>query len=256
MTAKGKVNASQVQVGDRIIVKVTERGDSEFSDYSLDLVKADWMVTPSKTKTGEKVYVTTVTGKDKCINRRGYMIETGRGTFYAEPIQTMWLAPEDAPGIKRAYAEALTEAEEREAKAAEELVLAATETDTLGPVLVAGEEINATQEERAEAQEVQRLREEYPGAPAARRVAIRRRLLQLNATLVEGQEDGEDDLEKDCLRARFDLAGSEERQKIIDRLRVLGTVVFPEGTPEYAEYRTNLRRALMDKSQWESLLER
>lgn len=126
MTAKGKINASTVQVGNRIIVNVNHRvhtGDTCF---------------PSSTKTGEGVVVTTVVRKDKTANRRGYLITTGAGQFYAEPIQTMWLAPEDPAGIKRAYAEALVEDAERaaalvEAKLAEHTEaiekLAAAETE-------------------------------------------------------------------------------------------------------------------------------
>jgi len=102
--AKGKVNASETQIGDRIIVKI-HRNDAGL-----------WTSTsPSRTKTGTDVLVARVTGKPKCIGRRGYIVQTTAGEFYAEPIQTMWLAPEDAAGIKRAHAEALAEDTERAA---------------------------------------------------------------------------------------------------------------------------------------------
>lgn len=97
MTAQGKINASRVQINDRIIVKTYEGGT----------------FAPSNTKTGEGVQIARVTGKSMvyggCGNRRIYSIETTAGTFEAAPIQTMWLAPEDAAGVKRAHAEALAE---------------------------------------------------------------------------------------------------------------------------------------------------
>jgi hypothetical protein len=101
MTAKGKINASTVQTGDRIIVQLNSSPYRAGDPF------------PSRTKTGEGVVITTVTGKRSAQGRRGYVITTGAGEFYAEPIQTMWLAPEDAAGIKRAYAEALAEHTER-----------------------------------------------------------------------------------------------------------------------------------------------
>jgi hypothetical protein len=98
MTAKGKINASKVQINDRIIVKVS----------------ADGTVRPSDTKTGEGVQVARVT--DKGMRAAGqyeargkYIVETSVGSFEAAPIQTMWLAPEDAAGVKRAHVEALIE---------------------------------------------------------------------------------------------------------------------------------------------------
>lgn len=98
MTAKGKINASKVQINDRIIVKVS----------------ADGTVRPSDTKTGEGVQVARVTDKGMraagSYEARGkYIVHTPAGSFEAAPIQTMWLAPEDAAGIKRAFAEALGE---------------------------------------------------------------------------------------------------------------------------------------------------
>lgn len=106
MTAKGKVNASKVQIGDRIIVKVNETGT----------------VRESATKTGENVTVARVIGKtfraaQGPYEARGkYIIETTEGTFEAATIQTMWLAPEDAAGVKRAHVEALAEDEKRDAE--------------------------------------------------------------------------------------------------------------------------------------------
>lgn len=105
MTAKGKINASNVQTGDRIIVKTYESGKTRESD----------------TKTGEGVHVARVVGKtfraaQGPYERRGkYIIETTSGSFEAAPILTMWLAPEDNAGIKRARAEAELENAERDA---------------------------------------------------------------------------------------------------------------------------------------------
>jgi hypothetical protein len=98
--AKGKVNASEVQVGQRIIVNTNGSAYPWVEGTSIS---------PSRTKTGENVVVTTVTDKMKARGARGYVIVTGQGSFYAEPIQTMWLAPEDAAGIKRAHVEAIEE---------------------------------------------------------------------------------------------------------------------------------------------------
>jgi hypothetical protein len=101
MPAAGKTNASRVQKNDRIIVQVSELSGN---------------VTPSGTKTGDGVQVARVIGKT-AINtanygrrtQRWYQVETTAGTFEAAPIQTMWLAPEDAAGVKRAHVEALAE---------------------------------------------------------------------------------------------------------------------------------------------------
>jgi hypothetical protein len=98
MSAKGKVNASQVQRGDRIIAIVNRETGYVF---------------PSSTKTGDLVEIVRVTSKVKHSSQRGYVIRTSAGSFYAEPIQTMWLAPEDAAGIKRAHAEARVEQADR-----------------------------------------------------------------------------------------------------------------------------------------------
>lgn len=112
MTAKGKINASNVTTGDRIIVK-THRNDAGLFTH----------VTESATKTGEGVMVARVIGKtfraaQGPYEARGkYVIETTVGSFEAAPIQTMWLAPEDAAGIKRARAEAELEDADREAEA-------------------------------------------------------------------------------------------------------------------------------------------
>lgn len=97
MTAKGKINASNVTTNDRIIV------NTNGGAYEGDTIR------PSATKTGEGVVIVRVLDKLKAAGRRGYVIVTSAGQFYAEPIQTMWLAPEDNAGIKRAYAEAVAE---------------------------------------------------------------------------------------------------------------------------------------------------
>jgi len=104
--AKGKVNASELQVGTRIIIKIWDASREE-DQAVLAWLGTDHGIGPSRTKTGEGVVIVTVTNKAKVINRRGYLITTSAGEFYAEPIQTMWLAPEDPAGIKRAHAEAL-----------------------------------------------------------------------------------------------------------------------------------------------------
>jgi hypothetical protein len=100
MPAKGKTNASRVQVGERILVQVTETG-----------------VRISDTKTGEGVQVARVTGKSTGAPGRArmtYTIHTSAGDLRnLAPIQTMILAPEDAAGIKRAHVEAMKEAEVR-----------------------------------------------------------------------------------------------------------------------------------------------
>lgn len=102
MTAKGKINASNVTAGDRIIVKA--RFDAEGHER----------ITESATKTGEGVFIARVIGKTfraagQYEARGKYIVETTAGSFEAAPIQTMWLAPEDAAGVKRAHAEALAE---------------------------------------------------------------------------------------------------------------------------------------------------
>jgi len=112
MTAKGKINASNLQVNDRILIDTA-------------VVNFDGNVHPgvASTKTGKSVTVARVTSKARrdaqgMYERRGkYIIETTAGTIEAAPIQTMWLAPEDPAGIKRAYAEALAENEDRKAEA-------------------------------------------------------------------------------------------------------------------------------------------
>jgi hypothetical protein len=101
MTAKGKVNASNVQAGDRIIV------DTRGGAYEGDTVR------PSQTKTGDHTVIVRVQDKLKAAGRRGYVIVTSVGQFYAEPIQTMHLAPEDGAGLKRAHQAALDEYEAR-----------------------------------------------------------------------------------------------------------------------------------------------
>lgn len=107
MAAKGKINASNVQAGDRIVVRI-ERNDAGLFTGLHE----------SRTKTHADDLVVRVTGKtfrtaQGPYEARGkYVIETTAGAFEAAPIQTMILAPEDAAGIKRAYAEALEEDEE------------------------------------------------------------------------------------------------------------------------------------------------
>jgi hypothetical protein len=107
MTAAGKINASNVQAGDRIVVRI------ERNDAGLFVGLHE-----SRTKTHADDLVVRVTGKtfrnaQGPYEARGkYVIETTAGAFEAAPIQTMILAPEDAAGIKRAHAEAIVEDEE------------------------------------------------------------------------------------------------------------------------------------------------
>jgi hypothetical protein len=117
MTAKGKINASNLEAGMRIIVKTNVAIDFEGTIGMRE----------SSTKTGENVEIVRVIGKtfraaQGPYEARGkYVIETSAGTFEAAPIQTMFLAPEDAAGIKRAHAEALIEDEAFEAAKAEDV---------------------------------------------------------------------------------------------------------------------------------------
>lgn len=183
MTAKGKINASNVQVNDRIIVQVSQDPDS-------------FWVRASDTKTGEGVQVARVIGKafrpaGRYEARGKYVIHTTAGNFEAAPIQTMWLAPEDAAGVKRAFAEALHINASR--SALDEII---------------AEEVSADQEEpgQNEQDEIIALRQEFPGALAGR------------------------------------------KEEIVVQLAILGTVVYPVGTPEYAEYHAELAAALTDWS--------
>lgn len=96
MPAQGKTNASRVTTGDRILVYV----EGDYREVS-------------RTKTGPGVQVARVTGKTMAGGR--YYLETSAGPVKnLAPIQTMWLAPEDAAGIKRAHVEALKEDQDRD----------------------------------------------------------------------------------------------------------------------------------------------
>jgi hypothetical protein len=112
--AKGKVNASEATEGMRIIVKVSYDAEGHAT------------IRPSSTKTGEGVFVARIIEKGfraagRYEARGKYVVHTSAGSFDAAPIQTMWLAPEDAAGIKRAHAEALAENEARTVAEAVEL---------------------------------------------------------------------------------------------------------------------------------------
>lgn len=120
MTAKGKINASKVTTEHRIIVKVS----------------ADGTVRPSDTKTGEGVQVARVTGKGmraagQYEARGKYIVETSAGSFEAAPIQTMWLAPEDPAGVKRAQVEAIEENKRQNRAATPAEVAAPAEADVI-----------------------------------------------------------------------------------------------------------------------------
>jgi hypothetical protein len=148
MTAKGKINASNVTTTDRIIV------NTNGGAYEGDTVR------PSATKTGEGVVIARVLDKLKAAGRRGYVIVTSAGSFYAEPIQTMWLAPEDNAGIKRAYAEALIEDAARPA-------VEVTEEPAEAPTPA---ELVESMDEAHEATTAQCPNEWHRSAPARRRM--------------------------------------------------------------------------------------
>ncbi len=138
MTAAGKINASNVTAGHRIIVKVTEDGT----------------VRESSTKTGEGVQVARVTGKDfraagRYEARGKYIVHTTAGSFEAAPIQTMWLAPEDAAGVKRAQVEAIEENKRRDRAATPAEVAAPAEADAIRTAAEAAR-VAPTQAEAAE----------------------------------------------------------------------------------------------------------
>lgn len=108
--AAGKVNASEATEGMRIIVKVSYDAEGHAT------------VSPSRTKTGEGVFVARIIEKGfraagRYEARGKYVIHTSAGSFDAAPIQTMFLAPEDTAGIKRAMVEAQAEDEARTAAA-------------------------------------------------------------------------------------------------------------------------------------------
>jgi hypothetical protein len=256
MPAAGRTNASQLTEGTRIIVKI-QRNDAG--------LMTGWNI--SRTKTGEDVMVARVTGKTKAANRRGYYVQTsvGMSEVYMEPIQTMWLAPEDPAGIKRAHAEALALNETMDAypvdedgpSAEERMVESLAETAT-----PAAEAVKLTTEERAAARDAKRadevaaLREEFTSRPwdAGRRLAIRLRLAQLSATVYPDRFETEAEYEVDRLRARYMSTNiPEERERIVARLAALGAVVHPEGSPEYLAYRDALAKALADPRAWNFL---
>jgi hypothetical protein len=111
MTAAGKINASKLEVGMRILVQVNVAIDFEGTIGTRE----------SSRKTGENVRTARVIEKTfraaqgRYEQRGKYVITTTEGTFEAATIQTMFLAPEDAAGIKRAHVEALAMDEEFEA---------------------------------------------------------------------------------------------------------------------------------------------
>jgi hypothetical protein len=100
------------------------------------------------------------------------------------------------------------------------------------------------------AAEVAALREEFTGAArwdAGRRIAIRLRLAQLSATVYEDRHETPEEYEVDRLRARFHSTNiPAERERIQAKLAALGTVVHPEGSPEYERYRRDLKAALAE----------
>ena len=170
MTAAGKVNASKVEAGDRIIIIEAENGT----------------IHESRNKTGENVYVVRVTGKrfraaQGPYEARGkYIIETTAGEFEAATIQTMWLAPEDAAGIKRAHVEAL-EADKRINRAATaEEIAAPAAGDALRTAVEAARNAE-TDEEAAE------ILSQATGIPVTEATA--RTIAQRKATSVEKMDE-------------------------------------------------------------------
>jgi hypothetical protein len=108
----------------------------------------------------------------------------------------------------------------------------------------------------AETAEVAQLRADFHAEPwnAPRRIAIRQRLAQLSRNLYEDRHETREEYEVDRLRARYmttDLP--EEKERIVGKLAALGAVVFPEGSPQYTEYREALRKALSDPKAWDFL---
>lgn len=121
MTAKGKITASALQIGDRIICKSGTYSEETASQWA-SIQAGDPYFHESRTKTGANVVIVRVTGKSfraasGRYERQGrFVIETTGGTFEAAGCQTMWLAPEDPAGIKRAHVEALAEDADRAAE--------------------------------------------------------------------------------------------------------------------------------------------
>jgi hypothetical protein len=132
MTAAGKINASNVQINDRIIVKTND-----------ERTGCTW----SANKTGENVIVARVTGKSFRAAQGPY---EARGKF---SIETTAGTMQDAAGVKRAHVEALAENKrmdraatpaEVEAPAQAEIIREAAQAARTAPTQAEAAEIMAT----------------------------------------------------------------------------------------------------------------
>lgn len=325
MTAKGKITATALNIGDRIIVKSGTYTADEAAAWGSSIQEGGSYFHESRTKTGEGVSVVRVLDKtfraaSGPYERQGkYVITTTGGTFEAAGVQTMWLAPEDAAGVKRAHVEALAENEARELLEEE-----ATNGHTAEELAEDTEAVDFAQRDQltawaighgstygmavtragvapwlitldhgaalaiAEEQERSASLGEYLAdyeAKAARVATAHERqttvvvhgpesplagIVQDNAwrrfhgisaedagdpawTALAIDSDWDEALAEDApaevrrLRARAAVTTiPEERERIQGKLAALGTVIHPEGTREYREYRTKLRAALAE----------
>lgn len=157
MTAKGKINTTNVQINDRIIVDTNRKVIVDFDECF-----------PSHTKTGEGVVVTRVINKEKAAGRRGYVVTTGVGRFYAEPIQTMFLAPEDAAGVKRAQVEAIEIHKTVRIEEDRDAIDAAWDAEVEREELAEVAELVTEDEDRAEALAIEAAENEGMPCPAER----------------------------------------------------------------------------------------
>lgn len=158
--------------------------------------------------------VSQVVEKSEARDGEHFWILTGQGGFHVRPTDVIKLAPEDDAAVA---------------------------------------DILADNHDRVVQDEVSSLRAEFPDAPPARRMAIRRRLTQLSCPLYPDRAEPDEDFQVDWLRARFPLAGTEEQETIKAALARLGTVLHPEGTKEYAKFRDELRRTLSDPASFHFL---
>lgn len=265
--AQGKENAANIKVGDRILVK-HYRAEVEADRATLEWLGKDRALGISTRKTGEGVTVARVldvqavmvTGGRRA--KRVYNIITTEGVLENNaPIQTMIMAPEDAAGIKRAHAEALELDKVYEAYPLAEETPEAPAAETAStfpiPALPVAEEAQPVEDAPAAQtrteREVAALTEEFSGAAKwdpRRRLVIRLRLAQLGHPVQEAARE----YEVDRLRARHASTNHlPERERIQAKLAALGTVVHPEGSPAYEEYRVQLRAALADPRAWDFL---
>lgn len=273
MTAAGRINASQVTEGTRVIVKINHNDAGLFTSWDI-----------SRNKTGEGVMVARVTAKEKCSNRRGYMLYTSvsETPIYCEPIQTMWLAPEDAAGIKRAHAEALAEFAQWEmdeatanqatpqyryfaevSRLAGGYAAAMGVLETEARVMMEAEAeitdaaVELDQEPLDELQERDMIRIAGPVSPQGYLDALAAKgqadAIQAGVAAAEAQAARENTPEVAKLREEHKTAGPFKKARIEARLAYLGAVLYPQGTPEYATYAKALKEALAAPGAWDFL---